>query len=224
MKQPSVQRWSPAGQSTSVRRVTPTHPFRAALCALVWLVLAAAPAAAAPRFPLPQQPPADVPVEALVPAPTPAVEPAPAAEDPQARRRAVREELAREQDQALGEDDVGMGAMLFRTFVVLGVVILSIYLTLNFGLRRLMGLKAPLGMTGVVTVVERVALDQRRALFVVKAGGEYLLVGGGGEGALSLLCKLSAEEVDRALREKSSGGLAMSPFLQKLLARRPPPS
>ncbi len=180
--------------------------------------------AQAPQQPAAGNPAAPAPVAAEVKPPPATPEAAPAPEATASERRAAREELERELGggDAASDESTGMGFMLVRTFVVLAVVILSIYLTLNFGLRRLMGLKGPVGSSGVVTVLERVPLDQRRALFVVKAGGEYLLVGGA-EGALSLLCKLAPEEVERAQRERSAKALQLSPFLQKLLSRRGPP-
>ncbi len=130
-------------------------------------------------------------------------------------------------NEAQGNEDFGYGWVLLRTLVVLGIVLAVIYLTLNFGLRRLMGLKGlPSGHASVVTLLERVPLDQKRALFVVKAAGEYLLVGGA-DGGLSLIAKLDAAEVERLQRERVATPLALSPFLQKLLTRRggpPPPS
>jgi flagellar protein FliO/FliZ len=70
-------------------------------------------------------------------------------------------------------------------------------------------------------VVERVPLDQRRALFVLKAADEYLLVGSG-EGGLQLLSKLDTQAVERirAERPPPSTVVPLSPFLQKLLSRR----
>ena len=104
--------------------------------------------------------------------------------------------------------------------VVLGIVIVVIYLTLHVGLRRVMGIRGlPAGHSSVVSVLERVALDQKRALFVVKAAGEYLLIGGG-ETELALISKLDSETVERLQREKPPPGVRLSPFLQKLLARK----
>jgi flagellar biogenesis protein FliO len=78
----------------------------------------------------------------------------------------------------------------------------------------------------MVTVLERVPLDQKRSLFVVEAAGEVLLVGGG-DGSLSLISKLDRAEVDklRAAAASSRGPAQLSPFLQKLLGRKdvPPP-
>ncbi|AKF80756.1 hypothetical protein MFU01_38590 [Myxococcus fulvus] len=114
-----------------------------------------------------------------------------------------------------------MGWMLVRTLMVLGAVVASIYLTLNVGLRRLMGLQsASPGRQTVVSVVERLPLDPKRALFVVKAADEYLLVGGG-EAGLQLLSKLDAEAVERIRAQRPQTNVVpLSPFLQKLLSRR----
>ena len=62
---------------------------------------------------------------------------------------------------------------------MLGAVLAAVYLTLNVGLRRLMGMGNPggRGRTGCVSVVERHAVGPRQALLVVRAGREYLIVG-----------------------------------------------
>lgn len=119
------------------------------------------------------------------------------------------------------EEPESLGWMLTRTLLLFGAVVASIYLTLNVGLRKLMGLQGvPMGRPSVVSVVERVPLDQRRTLFVLKAADEYLLVGGG-ESGLQLLSKLDTEAVERIRAERPPAKVvSLSPFLQKLLARR----
>jgi flagellar protein FliO/FliZ len=117
-----------------------------------------------------------------------------------------------------GEPSVAFA--LVRTIVVLGLVLMIVWLSLNFGLRRLMGLKGPMGGTSVVTVLERIPLDQKRALFVVKAAGEYLLLGSG-EGNLSLVSKLDAAEVEK-LMQKPQSGPVLSPLLARLLTKKNP--
>lgn len=121
----------------------------------------------------------------------------------------------------LEEEPESLGWMLTRTLLLFGAVVASIYLTLNVGLRKLMGLRGvPAGRPSVVSVLERVPLDQRRTLFVLKAADEYLLVGGG-ESGLQLLSKLDAEAVERIRSEHPPANvISLSPFLQKLLARR----
>ncbi|WP_257454112.1 FliO/MopB family protein [Archangium lipolyticum] len=121
----------------------------------------------------------------------------------------------------LEEEPESLGWMLTRTLLLFGAVLASIYLTLNVGLRKLMGLQGvATGRPAVVSVVERIPLDQRRTLFVLKAAGEYLLVGGG-ESGLQLLSKLDTEAVERIRSERPPANvIPLSPFLQKLLARR----
>ena len=114
-----------------------------------------------------------------------------------------------------------LGWMLTRTLLMFGAVVGCIYLTLNVGLRKLMGLQGVgLGRPAVVSVVERVSLEPRRTLFVLKAAGEYLLVGSGDNG-LQLLSKLDADAVERIRADRPPAPVVpLTPFLQKLLARR----
>ncbi|WIG96137.1 flagellar biosynthetic protein FliO [Myxococcus sp. SDU36] len=119
------------------------------------------------------------------------------------------------------EETDSLGWTLVRTLLVLGVVVASIYLTLNVGLRKLMGLQGvAAGRQPLISVVERLPLDQRRSLFVVKAADDYLLLGGG-EGGLQLLSKLDVEAVERIRAQRpQTNAVPLSPFLQKLLSRR----
>ncbi len=114
-------------------------------------------------------------------------------------------------------EELNLGWTLFRTALVLGIVIALVYLTLNVGLRKLLGIK-PSTSRGLVTVLERVTLDQKRSLFVVKAGGEVLLLGGS-DASLSLITKLDAAEVERQ-QVHPSPAITMSPMLEKLLGAR----
>lgn len=120
---------------------------------------------------------------------------------------------------AADEDAESMVGTLFKTFLVLGMVVALIYVSLNYGLRKLMGIRGmPVGRSALVKVIERIPLDPRRTLFVIQAGGEYLLVGGGEEG-LSLISKLDPTEVSRVLEQRTAAAAAPSAFLQKLLSR-----
>ncbi|RKH39649.1 hypothetical protein D7X55_34660 [Corallococcus sp. AB049A] len=194
-------------------------------------VLAQAPAASTPDASVaaPAQEAAPAPASVQAPAQTPA----PAATgDGAARAKRHADELDRELGMAEPEADAAqesLGWVVVRTVALLGAVLAAIYLTLNVGLRRLMGLQGvPVGKASVVSVMERIPLDQRRTLFVLKAADEYLLVGGG-EGGVQLVSKLDRDAVERirAARPPSSP-VSLSPFLQKLLSRRtggttPPP-
>jgi len=128
-------------------------------------------------------------------------------------------EIPRSEPPFESADDLSVGWTLLRTMAALGIVVALAWLLLNVGLRRLMGIKPVVGMP-VVSVIERVALDQKRALFVVEAAGEVLLIGGG-EGSLSLITKLERSEIDK-LRKVQNAPVQLSPFLQKLLGRKEP--
>jgi len=126
-------------------------------------------------------------------------------------------------------DDTGpsLGWMLIRTLVVLALVVALIYLTLNWGLRKLMGVKGVPVRGGTVKVMERIPLDPKRTLFVIQVADEYLLLGGG-DGAVNLLAKIDREAMEKIKADREAKPPALSPFLQKLLSRRgggsPPPS
>lgn len=120
-------------------------------------------------------------------------------------------------------DGPGMGTLLLQTAVGLGLVVSLIYLTLNVGLRKLLGIRPVGAGRSKVSVLERVALDQKRVLFVVRAGKEVLLVGGAEEN-LTLISKLDAADFPPEEVAASGGpGLQMSPFLKKLLGRKEAP-
>ncbi|NOJ96947.1 hypothetical protein HMI51_28900 [Corallococcus coralloides] len=199
-------------------------------------VLAQAPAASTPdasvAAPAPEAPaPAKDAAAVQAPVQAPAMSPA-VTDDSADRAKRHADELDRElgvPGSEGGEEQESLGWVVVRTVALLGAVLAAIYLTLNVGLRRLMGLQGvPVGKASVVSVMERIPLDQRRTLFVLKAADEYLLVGGG-EGGVQLVSKLDRDAVERirAARPPSSP-VSLSPFLQKLLSRRtggttPPP-
>lgn len=110
------------------------------------------------------------------------------------------------------------GYLLFKTLVVLGIVVAIIYLTLNVGARRLLKL-AP-SSEALVQVVDRVPLDAKKTLFVVSAAGEYLLVGST-ETGLNLISKLPTEQVQQALAKRDAQRAAAGTFLDRLQALAP---
>ena len=178
------------------------------------LILAASSASAAE----PEAKPAAAAESAAAPAPAPTAPPVPALKAPLPEIEIPRSELP---DALKDDGEPSVAFALVRTIVVLGLVLMIVWLSLNFGLRRLIGLKGPMGGgQSVVTVLERIPLDQKRALFVVKAAGEYLLLGSG-EGNLSLVSKLDAAEVEK-LMQKPQGGPVLSPFLARLLTKKNP--
>jgi flagellar protein FliO/FliZ len=121
----------------------------------------------------------------------------------------------------LAKEELNLGWTLVRTLLVLAIVVGLAWLTLNVGLRRLLGIRAASG-TSMVSVLERVMLDQKRTLFVVEAAGEVMLIGGG-DSHLSLIAKLDSAEVARLKAEAAPNGtVQLSPFLKKLLGRKSP--
>src|SRR5688500_2099798 len=67
---------------------------------------------------------------------------------------------------------LGFGETLLKMLVSLSLVVALCYLVLNVGLRRLLQSRGlPIAHASVVAVLERVPLDQRRALYLVKAAG-----------------------------------------------------
>ncbi len=201
----------------AVSFVSHLRPVVLACACMLLAPLARAQAPATPAQPAPAAARSSA-VEAAPSAPSPA----PVAKDATADlTSAPADSQGSSLPPGMEEEPESLTWMLLRTLRLCGAGVACIYLTLHVGLRRLMGLQGvPVGRASVVSVVERVPLDQRRTLFVLKAAGEYLLVGGG-ENGLQLLSKLDTEAVERIRSERPPANvIPLSPFLQKLLARR----
>jgi len=194
---------------------------------LVALVATALPALAqAPADPPTAAQPVAPAAPGLAPAPEPELKAAPLAPMPELGTdgmRTAEPEIPRSEPPEF--DDLNLGWVLLRTMLVLAMVITLAWLTLSVGLRRLLGIR-PVAGTNVVTVLERVPLDQKRALFVVEAAGEVLLIGGA-DASLNLISKLDRAEVEKMKAARPpSQPIQLSPLLQKLLGRKdsaPPP-
>jgi flagellar biogenesis protein FliO len=107
------------------------------------------------------------------------------------------------------------GYLLFKTLLVLGIVVSIIYLTLNVGARKL--LKLGPTSNALVQVVERVPLDAKKTLYVLQAGGEFLLVGSS-EGNLAFLTKLESESIKQSLAQRQVQLSGSTTFLERLTA------
>jgi flagellar protein FliO/FliZ len=83
-----------------------------------------------------------------------------------------------------------LGAALAQTLITLGAVCALAWWVLRWAARRGVG-RSP---AGIISVVDRVALDPRRSLFVVRVGAKVLLLGGS-DGGLSLLSELDPATV-----------------------------
>lgn len=91
---------------------------------------------------------------------------------------------------ALPAGTTGYGASLARSLVALLLVCVAAWGALRWAAKRGVGLGAA---PGRVRVLERVALDARRALFVVRADERVLLLGAGETGAPVLLTELAPQ-------------------------------
>lgn len=122
-------------------------------------------------------------------APPPAAPPAAplAAEAPAPARKPPPPDL-----DTLPAPSLGMGELLgplFKTMLMLAIVVGIAYLTLHKGLGKLVA-RQNLGRR--VKVIERVGLDPKRALFLVEVDGRQLLLGAG-EGGVVLLKEMAPE-------------------------------
>lgn len=86
---------------------------------------------------------------------------------------------------------------LLRSLVVLGAVCAAAFFGLRWLARRGFGLPGG-GKGGTVTVLQRVPLEPRKSLYVVRAGGRVLLIGTGEAGPPALIAELDPKSVEQA--------------------------
>ncbi|MFO0727433.1 MAG: flagellar biosynthetic protein FliO [Myxococcota bacterium] len=117
------------------------------------------------------------------------------------------------------------GSQLFQMVLMLGAVVAFAYLVLGKLLPRFFGmsdtgrramLAAP--SRGVVEVVDRLPLDPRRSLIVVRVGGECFLVGLAGEN-MTMLSRLDDSEIELPGPATPASNKLANRF-QRLLERR----
>ncbi len=116
----------------------------------------------------------------------------------------------------------GYGALMLTSLVVLVLVCVVAWVALRLVARWLEGRR----MGGGVSVVARVPLEPRRALYVVEAGGRRLLIGSS-EGGVSLVTELDAVEAPAVDASAASvgprGPRGFGELLQLALGRRREP-
>ncbi|MBK6689912.1 MAG: FliO/MopB family protein [Deltaproteobacteria bacterium] len=155
------------------------------------------------------------------PSPTPTASSA-APADP--RQRSIIEEYERVEAQtraenASREESPGFGAAFFQMVMVLAGVVALAYLILAKLLPKVMRIEAPIAPRRLLTVIDRLPLDQRRSIMVLKMAGQYFLIGAG-DGGIELLSRLDAAEVERALA--SGEPTSRPPLLDALWKKKPP--
>jgi len=102
--------------------------------------------------------------------------------------------------QALASEP-SYGWFLLETLLALVAVCALAWFLLRWLSRRAYGL----GGRGPIRVLARQALEPRRTLYVVEAGGKTLLIGAG-EGPLATLAELDGREVRAALAREAADG------------------
>lgn len=86
----------------------------------------------------------------------------------------------------------GYGVALLQTLLALAAVCVLAWVVLRWGARRGLGLGASRGQ---VRVLERISLEPRRSLYLVKVGTRVLLIGAGEGGSPAVLAELDPSEV-----------------------------
>lgn len=86
----------------------------------------------------------------------------------------------------------GYGAALVQTLLALAAVCVLAWILLRWAARR--GFGTTFG-SGRIQVLERVALDPRRSLYLVRIGDRVLLVGAADGGGLRTLAELDPREL-----------------------------
>jgi flagellar biosynthetic protein FliO len=103
----------------------------------------------------------------------------------------------------------GYGVALLQTLLALAAVCILAWVVLRWGARRGLGVG---GTGGAVRVIERVALDPRRALYVVQVGERVLLLGTGDGAAPALLTELDPGALPARAEPRGAGALFRDAF------------
>ena len=114
----------------------------------------------------------------------------------------------------------GYGLVLLQTLFALAGVCVLAWVVLRWGARRGLGMGA---LGGRVRVLERIALDPRRSLYIVKVGERVLLLGAGDGGSPSLLTEIDPDTLPPEAAPKPPGE-AFREVLGRLTGRAKPPT
>jgi flagellar protein FliO/FliZ len=114
----------------------------------------------------------------------------------------------------------GYGTALLETLFALAGVCVLAWVVLRWGAQRGFGTG---GVGGRVRVIERIPLDPRRSLFVVKAGERVLLLGVGDGAAPTLLTELDASMLP-VTPAATAAGMSFQEVFARLRGPRPPAS
>jgi flagellar biosynthetic protein FliO len=113
----------------------------------------------------------------------------------------------------------GFGWMLLKTGIILTAVCVLAYLVIRFWLRRFVTPTTSGAGASRLRLVQRLSIEPRRSVQVVRAGTRVLLIGVT-ENEIRLLCELDAEEWTDV--DTTVGPSAFKRRLREVLARPAP--
>jgi flagellar biosynthetic protein FliO len=114
----------------------------------------------------------------------------------------------------------GYGVVLLQTLFALAGVCVLAWVVLRWGARRGLGMGA---LGGRVRVLERIALEPRRALYVVKVGERVLLLGAGDGGSPTLITEIDPATLPPEEARKPTGE-AFRDVLARVTGKAKPPA
>jgi flagellar biogenesis protein FliO len=125
-------------------------------------------------------------------------------------------------DKPKGQTPSAEPKSLFQAIVqmvfVLGAICLLAYLVLGKMLPKLMRIEQPVAQRRIVSVIDRLPLDQRRSILVMRIGGLYFLVGVTEHG-ISLISRLDSDDVETALASAEAPRPTLGRLAGALLGR-----
>lgn len=95
-------------------------------------------------------------------------------------------------------DAPSLAIQLVKMIFTLGAVCLLAYLLLGKLLPKLLRIEPPVAQRRIMQVIDRLPIDQRRSIIVMRIGDQYFLVGAS-EGGIHLISKLDSDEIDHTL-------------------------
>ena len=107
----------------------------------------------------------------------------------------------------------GLGGSVAVSLVSLGIVCVVAYVSLKLLAKRGVG-----GASGPIRVLARCPLEPRRGVYLIEAAGRFFLVGVG-DGPMTVLAELGANEVAAAMPAAGEGGGRFGDVLARVLGR-----
>jgi flagellar protein FliO/FliZ len=115
--------------------------------------------------------------------------------------RIAAEPAAEERSKEVARTERSFFGAFMQMVLVLGAICMLAYLVLGKMLPKLMRIEPPVALAQgrrVMQVIDRLPLDQRRSILLLRIGTAHYLVGRADQG-ISLLSRLDSDDVDEAL-------------------------